>query len=96
MDISCVCKCFLLEVYHGALEMNVEIKRFEFSDKYTIGKLYVDGVYHCYTLEDKDGLTLGKDWGGTGKLYSLIDKEKAPFGAFLYVTSQTPELQASS
>lgn len=33
--------------------MKLEIKRFEFGSTYTIGKLYVDDVYHCYTLEDK-------------------------------------------
>jgi len=33
--------------------MKLELKRFEFGDTYTIGKLYIDGTYHCYTLEDK-------------------------------------------
>ena len=32
--------------------MLVEVKRFEFGTTYTIGKLYIDGVYQCYTLED--------------------------------------------
>jgi hypothetical protein len=32
--------------------MLVEIKRFEFKPNYTIGKLYIDGQYECYTLED--------------------------------------------
>lgn len=33
--------------------MLIEVKRFEFGTNYTIGKLYIDGVYECYTLEDK-------------------------------------------
>ena len=32
--------------------MLIELKRFEFKDTHTIGKLYIDGVYECYTLED--------------------------------------------
>ena len=33
--------------------MELTLKRFEFDNNYTIGKLYIDGVYHCFTLEDK-------------------------------------------
>lgn len=32
--------------------MLIEVKRFEFKDTYTVGKMYIDGVYECYTLED--------------------------------------------
>ena len=38
--------------------MNITIKRIFKGDKYTIGKLYVNGIYECNTLEDTDrGLT---------------------------------------
>jgi hypothetical protein len=33
--------------------MKLELKRFEFGDTFTIGKFYIDGIYHCYSLEDK-------------------------------------------
>jgi hypothetical protein len=33
--------------------MKLEIKRFEFGDTYTVGRLYVNDVYECYTLEDR-------------------------------------------
>jgi len=33
--------------------MNLELKRHAFRDSYTIGKLFIDGVYFCDTLEDK-------------------------------------------
>lgn len=33
--------------------MKLLLRRFEFGDKYTIGKLYIDDAYVCYTLEDK-------------------------------------------
>lgn len=32
--------------------MNILLKRFEFGTNYTVGRLYIDGVYECYTLED--------------------------------------------
>lgn len=38
--------------------MELLLKRNVFTDKSTVGDLYVDGVHFCYTLEDKDrGLT---------------------------------------
>lgn len=33
--------------------MKLQVDRFEFGSSYTIGRLYIDGVYYCYTLEDK-------------------------------------------
>lgn len=33
--------------------MKITCRRFEYSDTYTISRLYVDGVYECYVLEDK-------------------------------------------
>jgi Family of unknown function (DUF5675) len=33
--------------------MELRLRRFEFGTNYTIGKLYVDGIYYCFTLEDK-------------------------------------------
>ena len=33
--------------------MNIKVRRFEFGTTYTIGKLYIDDVYQCFTLEDK-------------------------------------------
>lgn len=35
-------------------ELNILVERYLFEDTYTIGKLYIDGVYLCDTLEDKD------------------------------------------
>lgn len=38
--------------------MHIKIVREEYYETCTIGKLYIDGVYFCATLEDKDrGLT---------------------------------------
>lgn len=38
--------------------MELTLRRIAKKEKYTIGKLYIDGVYFCDTIEDKDrGLT---------------------------------------
>jgi len=34
--------------------MKLELIRKEFTDKSTIGELYINGTFFCYTLEDKD------------------------------------------
>lgn len=34
--------------------MNIQLKRIAKKKTYTIGKLYLDGVYFCDTIEDKD------------------------------------------
>ena len=33
--------------------MKLELKRIAYKEEYTIGKLYIDGIYFCDTLEDK-------------------------------------------
>ena len=50
--------------------MLIEVNRFEFKDTHTIGKMYIDGVYECYTLEDvvRNGTkVIGKTAIVTGK-----------------------------
>ena len=34
------------------MTMLIEVKRQKSNDKCTIGKMYIDGVFECYTLED--------------------------------------------
>jgi hypothetical protein len=33
--------------------MKIEVKRFEYATACTISKMYIDGEYQCYVLEDK-------------------------------------------
>ena len=33
--------------------MNLHLKRIEFGTNYTIGRLYIDDKFFCWTLEDK-------------------------------------------
>lgn len=56
--------------------MLIEVKRFEFKDTHTVGKMYIDGVYECYTLEDvvRNGTkVLGKTAIPTGEYKLVID-----------------------
>lgn len=36
------------------MDINFLVKRESFTDKRTLGRMYVDGEYICDTLEDKD------------------------------------------
>lgn len=50
--------------------MEIEILRHTFTDKSTIGDLYVDGEFECYTLEDCDREVKGspiETWKVPGK-----------------------------
>ena len=51
--------------------MKLKLKRTFFADKYTIGKLYIDDVYFCDTLEDtnRDLNKNGKFDGNETKVY---------------------------
>jgi hypothetical protein len=41
-----------VDIHEGALEVvKLEVRRFEYGTNYTVGKLYIDGIYECYTLE---------------------------------------------
>jgi hypothetical protein len=33
--------------------MKITVERFEFTEKSTIGRMFIDGNFFCYTLEDK-------------------------------------------
>jgi len=57
-------------------KMLIEVKRFEFKDTHTVGKMYVDGIYECYTLEDavRNGTkVLGKTAIPIGTYKLIID-----------------------
>ena len=53
--------------------MNIQLKRIAKKETYTIGKLYLDGVYFCDTIEDKDR--------GLNQIMSINDiKKKKVYG----------------
>jgi hypothetical protein len=69
--------------------ISLKLKRVAFRDTYTIGKLYIDGVYFCDTLEDynrdfnKDGDLNDK---GETKVYG---QTAIPFGTFKVIMNMS-------
>lgn len=55
--------------------MKLTVKRFEYGTDYTIGRLYIDDEYFCFTLEDKvrEVKILGKTAIPTGEYKVVID-----------------------
>lgn len=62
--------------------MELTLVRFEFTDKSTIGKLSVNGVYECFTLEDTCRQTDPLIWKPEFKVPGLT---AIPFGRFRVV-----------
>ena len=62
--------------------MDIKLRRFEFGTTYTIGKLYIDGVYHCFTLEDKvrEGEKVQNETAIPYGIYSVIIDISTRFG----------------
>ena len=62
--------------------MTVTIHRKEFTENSTIGEMFLDGVFLCYTLEDKDRNLKQTDsllWIKTKKIYG---KTAIPYGTY--------------
>jgi hypothetical protein len=62
--------------------MLIEVKRLEFKETHTVGKMYVDGVYECYTLEDvvRDGAKVDGKTAIPAGTYDVIIDDSARFG----------------
>ena len=72
--------------------MLIEVKRFEFKDTYTIGKMYIDNIYECYTLEDvvrKGAKVNGQTAIPTGT-YNLIINHSNRFNRDLPLLENVP------
>jgi len=56
--------------------MKIDVQRFEFGDNYTIGKMLIDDIFFCYTLEDKvrEEKIAGKTAIPEGTYSVIIDK----------------------
>lgn len=73
--------------------VNLLLRRIALKETYTIGKLYVDGVYFCDTLEDKvrdynkDGDLLDKD---EQKVYG---ETAIPYGMYKIILNYSPRFK---
>lgn len=73
--------------------MELLLKRIALRDTYTIGKLYIDGVYFCDTVEDKVR-DLNKDGdledAGETKVYS---ETAIPYGVYKVIVNKSPKFK---
>ena len=56
--------------------MKLKLERFEYGSTFTIGRFYIDGVYHCFSLEDvvrKGAKVNGQTAIPTGTYNVIID-----------------------
>lgn len=58
--------------------MDIKLHRFEFGTTYTIGKLYLDGEFQCFTLEDK----VREVEGQPVSQWKIQDKTAIPKGTY--------------
>lgn len=70
--------------------MKLKLERKYFKETYTIGNLYVDGIFFSNTLEDKnrDVNKNGKFDNGESKVYG---KTCIPFGTYKIVVNMSPK-----
>ncbi|MBD3748941.1 MAG: hypothetical protein IE931_05550 [Sphingobacteriales bacterium] len=75
--------------------MELKLLRFQKSDISTIGKLLINGVFECYTLEDKDrGLQKSSDLSLIQKL-KVYGKTAIPTGRYEVVISYSNRFKKS-
>ena len=75
--------------------MELTLKRLHKNPTYTIGKLYVDGVYFCDTVEDTDrGMTqqMSNSYNEARKVYG---KTAIPVGRYRVVLSYSDKFKKS-
>lgn len=72
--------------------MKLTLKRIFLGETYTIGKLYIDGVYQCDTLEDKviDVDKSGKFDGQEKKVYG---ESAIPYGKYDVIITLSPRFR---
>lgn len=72
--------------------MKLKLERKYLGDKYTIGKLYVDGTYFSDTLEDKvrDLNKNGKFDNGESKIYG---ETAIPYGTYNIIVNYSPKFK---
>ena len=63
--------------------MKIEVRRKIFTDKSTIGELYIDGVFECYTLEDK----VREEKGKSVKEWKIPAITAIPMGIYKVIIS---------
>lgn len=72
--------------------MKLELKRIALRDTYTIGKLYIDGVYFCDTIEDKVR-DLNKNGVFDNGEFKVKGETAIPYGTYEVVWAYSPRFK---
>lgn len=72
--------------------MKLELKRIALRDTYTIGNLYIDGVYFCDTIEDKVR-DLNKNGVFDNGEFKVKGETAIPYGTYEVVWSYSPRFK---
>ena len=74
------------------LKLDMKLVRTEFKDTQTVGKLYLNGVYFCDTLEDKNR-DLNKNGIFDGAEKKVYSETCIPFGQYKVIINQSPRFK---
>ena len=74
------------------LKLEMKLVRTEFKDTQTVGKLYLNGVYFCDTLEDKNR-DLNKNGIFDGSEKKVYSETCIPFGQYKVIINQSPRFK---
>lgn len=74
------------------LKLDMKLVRTEFKDTQTVGKLYLNGVYFCDTLEDKNR-DLNKNGVFDGTEKKVYSETCIPFGQYKVIINQSPRFK---
>lgn len=74
------------------LKLDMKLVRTEFKDTQTVGKLYLNGVYFCDTLEDKNR-DLNKNGIFDGDEKKVYAQTCIPFGQYKVIINQSPRFK---
>lgn len=73
----------------------LEIRRYQYSTRTTIGKLYVDGKFYCYTLEDTvraEGIKVKKETAIPAGEYNVGIRVSPKYGEVPVIYTEDDEL----
>src|SRR3712207_8695046 len=76
--------------------MILNLKRMYYKEDYTIGKLYIDGIYFCDTLEDKDRGLKDNDNILSIKAKKVFGKTAIPKGTYKVILKDRKSTRLNS
>jgi len=71
--------------------MEIKVKRIQFTDESTIGEMFINGKFQCYTLEDKDRGLMDSMSLAEIKVRKIFGVTCIPYGKYRVVLSMSPK-----